>query len=59
MSGRGAKSWHFEVKLGGLRGIAIVRGGKEITDRQNKSVGPLKTFVYLKHAKRVLKQKIF
>ena len=41
MSGRGAKRWHFEVKLGGLRGIAIVRGGKEITDRQNKSVGPL------------------
>ena len=41
MSGRGAKRWHFEMKLGGLRGIAVVRGTKESTDRQDKSVGPL------------------
>jgi len=41
MSGRGAKRWHFDLKLGGLRGIAIVRGGREINDRQGKSVGPL------------------
>ena len=41
MSSRGAKRWHFELKLGGLRGIAVVRGSNEITDRQNRSVGPL------------------
>jgi len=41
MSGCGAKCWHFDLKLGGLRRIAIVRGGREINNRQGKSMGPL------------------
>ena len=41
MSNRGTKRWHFELKLGGLRGIAVVQGSNEITDRRNRSLGPL------------------
>ena len=42
MPGGIRKRWHFELALGGIKGIQINRGGKLITDNKGKPMGSVK-----------------
>ena len=38
MSTRGAKRWHFDVRV---NGIFVLKGGRDLKDKSGKEVGPM------------------
>ena len=36
-----SKKWQFELLLGGLRGITVSRGGKQVTNSKGTLLGPI------------------
>lgn len=41
MPGTGKKRWHFDLFVGGIRGIGIIRGGKPIADSKGRLLGAI------------------
>ena len=39
------KRWHFDLSLGGLRGIVVIRAEQELKNKQGKPLGPIKDVI--------------
>ena len=37
--------WHFDLSLGGLRGIVVIRAEQELKNKQGKPLGPIKDVI--------------
>ena len=39
------KRWHFDLSLGGLRGIVVIRAEQQLKNKQGKPLGPIKDVI--------------